>query len=242
MKWALICGASGDIGSQVARDLALEGWSLYLHYHQNESKTQVLAQELMASYPKQDFLVLQADLTQLNQVENLAQNLFSLDALIFTQGTTSYGLFAEQDPASLTQMLAMQVTGPLHLVQLLQSKLTQKDQSRVIFIGSVYGKAGSALEVGYSTVKGALSAFAKAYSKEVATLGLTVNVLAPGAVATQMNTKMFSKASRQAVAAEIPLGRFAKVEEVSYWVKALLDEKAAYLTGQTIYMTGGWLE
>ncbi len=80
MKWALICGASGDIGSQVARDLALEGWSLYLHYHQNESKTQVLAQELMASYPKQDFLVLQADLTQLNQVENLAQNLFSLDA------------------------------------------------------------------------------------------------------------------------------------------------------------------
>ena len=92
---------------------------------------------------------------------------------------------------------------PLRFDPLLEAKLARSQAARIVFIGSVYGGAGSALEVGYSTVKGAQSAFCKAYSKEVASLGITVNTLAPGAIDTQMN-QMFSGSERQAVKEEIP--------------------------------------
>lgn len=240
-RWALIMGASGDIGSQIARDLAAQGWSLYLHYHHNQTKINQLRDELSEQFSRQDFLVLQLDMCQPEAVPAFVQQLFGVDAVIFAEGTTKYGLFADSSAADLNQMITMQLTTPLTLVRLLQPKLAQSGQGRIVFIGSVYGGAGSAMEVGYSTIKGALSAFARAYSKEVVTLNITVNVVAPGAVATHMN-QMFSKEARAEVAAAIPAQRFANPEEVSYWVQSLLAQKAGYLTGQTLYVTGGWLK
>ncbi|GKS81886.1 3-oxoacyl-ACP reductase [Ligilactobacillus pabuli] len=239
--WALILGASGDIGTQTAQDLAQQGWSLYLHYFNHQEKAQQLQQELHAKYPRQDFLLVQADLTQPNSAQAIAHQLFGLDAVIFAQGTTDYGLFAQEDPGALNQMLAMQVQTPLSLVQILQPKLAASQHGRIVFVGSVYGGAGSAMEVGYSTVKGALTAFASAYSQEVASMGITVNVIAPGAVATRMNLT-FTPEERDEVAAQIPAGHFAQPEEISYWICSLLDQRAGYLTGQTIYVTGGWLK
>src|SRR5699024_7203275 len=112
---------------------------------------------------------------------------------------------------------------------------------RIVFVGSVYGGSGSAMEVGYSTVKGALSAFVAAYSQEVASLGITANVVAPGAVSTKMNLT-FTPQERQEVSSQIPAGYFAKPSEISYWICSMLDQQASYLTGQTIYVTGGWLK
>jgi len=241
MQWALILGASGDIGKQTAVDLAKAGWSLFLHYFKGKQTAVKLQKQLHERYPDQDFLLIQADLSQNSSVSQIISQLFSLNAVIFAQGTTDYGLFAEADPQALSKMLTMQVELPLQLIQSVQDKLALSGQGRVIFVGSVYGGAGSAMEVGYSTVKGALSAFVSAYSKEVASLGITVNVIAPGAVSTRMNLT-FSAAERAEVAAEIPAGYFAQTSEISYWIKALLDKQAGYLTGQTIYVTGGWLK
>lgn len=241
MKWALICGSSGDIGQQIAKDLANNGWSLYLHYYKNQAKVTNLIADLSELYPKQDFLALQADLTYPETMVEFSKQIFgSLDALIFAQGTTSYGLFSQKEPHEFDQMLAMQLQSPLRLIALLEDKLAKSNAGRIIFIGSVYGGAGSALEVGYSTIKGAQSAFCKAYSKEAATLQITVNTIAPGAVATQMN-QMFSGTEKAEVTQEIPVGRFADPKEISYFVKMLVDEAASYMTGQTLYVTGGWL-
>ncbi|KRM63548.1 3-oxoacyl-[acyl-carrier-protein] reductase [Ligilactobacillus agilis DSM 20509] len=241
MKWALILGASGGIGQNIAYDLAKKGWSLYLHYYQNETKLMNLQGRLQAEYPKQDFLSIHYDLCDSHHLEQITTNIFSLDAVIFTQGTTYYGLFHDLKAEQLATLWQMQVQTPLLLLQKLEEKLARSGQGRIVFIGSVYGGAGSAMEVAYSTVKGALSAFALAYSKEVASLGITVNVVAPGAVDTQMN-QVFSKADKDSVSAEIPTGRFAAPTEISYWVSALLAQKAGYLTGQTIYVSGGWLK
>lgn len=241
MKWALICGASGDIGQQIAIDLAANGWSLYLHYHRATAKIMTLVAELAKTYPKQDFITFSQDMTELESAQQIAKQVFTtLDAVIFAQGTTEYGLFRELQPTKFDQMLAMQLQTPLRLVALLEDKLVQSKAGRIIFIGSVYGGNGSALEVGYSTLKGALSAFCSAYSKEVASTGLTVNVIAPGAVQTQMNLT-FSAAEKADVAEMIPKGRFADPKEISYFVKSLLPKEAGYLTGQTLYVTGGWL-
>ena len=72
-------------------------------------------------------------------------------------------------------------------------------------------------------------------------MDITVNTVAPGAVDTQMN-QVFSENEKDEVCKEIPLGRFARPTEISYFVSMLLDEKASYLTGQTLYVTGGWLK
>ena len=84
-----------------------------------------------------------------------------------------------------------------------------------------------------------MSSFANAYAKEVASLGITVNVVAPGAVQTQMNAN-FAEDEIEAISEEIPVGRFAKPDEIAYLVETVLAETASYLTGQTIYVDGGW--
>lgn len=241
MQAALIIGASGDIGGAVARRLAKKGWSLYLHYNAHEAPVAALMTELSAAYPRQDFIPLQYDLLDATKLDDLCQQLFSLDAVVFAAGQTYYHLFQETTVAELTALMRVHLLTPMALLTKLQTKLAASGHGRVVFIGSVYGGAGSAMEVAYSTVKGGQSAFVHAYAKEVASLGITVNVVAPGAVATKMN-RMFDDDTLAAVQAEIPAARFAQPQDVSYYVAMLLQPDAAYLTGQTLYVTGGWLQ
>ncbi|WP_461226897.1 elongation factor P 5-aminopentanone reductase [Lacticaseibacillus suihuaensis] len=240
-RWALVIGASGDIGAAVAAQLAADGWSLYLHYHKNAQRVATACAELAAAYPKQDFLSLQYDLTDGDHLDDLVGQLFAVDAVIFAAGQTYYHLFKATTQAELAALAAVHLLTPMALVAKLQDKLASSGHGRVIFIGSVYGGSGSAMEVAYSTVKGGQSAFVHAYAKEVASLGITANVVAPGAVATKMN-RTFDAATLAAVEADIPAGRFAKPADVRYFVRMLLDPAADYLTGQTLYVTGGWLQ
>lgn len=88
MKFALVCGASGNIGMAISRRLAKQGWSLYLHYHQHAATVEELVQELQRQYPKQDFLMVQADFRNEAAAEEIDAQIFSLDAIVFAQGTT----------------------------------------------------------------------------------------------------------------------------------------------------------
>ncbi|KAF0424820.1 elongation factor P 5-aminopentanone reductase [Pediococcus acidilactici] len=239
MKFALVCGASGNIGTAISRQLAQQGWSLYLHYHQNSTAVADLALELQHQYPKQDFLTVAADFRDEAAATKLATQIFSLDAIVFAQGTTIYQLFDDFDASQLENLWLEHLKVPLLVIKKLVSKLADSGHGRIVFIGSVYGAVGSAMEVPYSMLKGAMSSFANAYAKEVASLGITVNVIAPGAVQTQMNAN-FAETEIEAISEEIPVGRFANPAEVAYLVQMVLAEEAAYLTGQTIYVDGGW--
>lgn len=240
-KSALIVGASGDIGRTIATEMAANGWSLYLHYHQNQMRVTTLLKQLMRAYPQQDFFELQADLTQAGAVETLTAQLFQVDAIIYAAGATTYGLLPEISASALDHLWQVHVKAPMLLMQQLQPKLAQSRLGRVVLIGSIYGGRGSAMEVPYSTVKGAQSAFVNAYAQEVASLGITINVVAPGAVDTKMNDQ-FTLEERAAVAAEIPAGAFATPTQIAYWVLSLMAPAADYMTGQTLYVNGGWLK
>ena len=130
---------------------------------------------------------------------------------------------------------------PIKLTKLLESQLLKQEHSRIVYLGSVYGGQGSAMEAVYSATKGGISRFAQAYAREVAASHFTVNVVAPGAVNTAMNA-MFSPETLKELAEEIPAGHLAKPKEIAYWVDCLLNPESDYLTGQTIYVSGGWLE
>jgi len=240
LKSAVILGASGTIGSAVAHQLALEGWSLYLQGHTRFGQVKSLAEQLAIQYPKQDFFALSFDLARPNEMNVFLASLFTVDALVLAQGYTQRGLFTEMSSEEMQRMWHVHVHVPLQLIQKLQPKLARSGHGRIVFISSVYGQAGSSLEVFYSMTKGAQDAFVKAYSKEAASLGITVNAVAPGAIDTQMNT-FLSEEETQFLVDEIPVGRIGVPDEISFWVSQLLKESAGYMTGQILTVSGGWL-
>ncbi|AKP68198.1 elongation factor P 5-aminopentanone reductase [Companilactobacillus ginsenosidimutans] len=237
--YALIMGSSGDIGASTAKNLASKGWSLYLHYNKNRSRIGKLYDELRNEYPKQDFIPVQYDMES-DDVSKLTSQIFGLDAIIFAQGNTYYKLLVDIDEQEIDSLWNIHIKQPILILKELQDKLATKHHGRIVFIGSIYGKIGSAMEVVYSTVKGAMTSFADAYAKEVASLGISVNVVAPGAVDTKMNNE-FSSEDLEAVREEIPANRLANSDEIADLVAYLVQIKSNYLTGQTIYFAGGWL-
>lgn len=240
MKWALIIGSSGDIGNQIAIDLASQGWSLYLHYAHQKERVSQLVKKFNIQYPHQDFIPIQSDLMGKDGVDLICQSIFSIDAVIFAQGTTYFKFLHDFQENELDEIIRIQLKAPIMILQQLEEKLAHSTAGRIVFISSVYGKSGSAMETPYSAIKGAINTFVRSYSQEVASMGITVNAIAPGAVNTKMN-RMFDQDTLKMVKAEIPVGHLADPAEISYWVVSLLSPQASYMTGQTLYVTGGWL-
>ena len=239
MKFCLITGASGDIGEACAWELADKGYSLYCHYYQNHHKIKKLIKELSAAFPEQDFFTIQADLAQDDSLNVFKQAIFQLDAIVFAHGDTIYNLLTEQTNVEFDYMWRIHLKLPMQLCQTFQSKLAQTSHGRIILISSVYGLIGSSMEVLYSTLKGGQLSFANAYAKEVASLGITVNAIAPGAVATQMN-KDWTETETKELLENIPLNRMAFPKEIASLVSFLISDKANYMTGITLPITGGW--
>lgn len=241
MKSALVTGSSGDIGRSVCRKLAADGWSLYLHYHSNKKVVDDLIYEFTILYPEQDFFPLQVNLEEDYAIERLKKQIFSLNAVIFAHGTTEYGLLKDLTSEKMDTLWKMHVKIPILITQAFQNKLHRVRNGRVVFISSVYGEMGSGNEVFYSTVKGAQLAFVRAYSKEVASWGITVNAISPGAIDTHMN-EHYSDNDLEVLKQEIPMRRLGKASEVSFWVSQLLQPESSYMTGQSLTISGGWLK
>lgn len=238
-KFALVVGASGAIGKAIAQRLASDGWSLYLHFHQNHQAVEKLVEPLRLNYPEQDFIEVQADFSVDDGAENLAPQIYSLQAIVFAGGHAFYGLIEDTPVEEMNRLWKVHVQNPIRLIALLSSKLRQHETSYVLFIGSIWGEAGAAFETVYSAVKGAQHAFVKSYAKEAAYNHILVNAIAPGLINTEMNAHL-NEEEKKAIYEEIPLGRAGEVEEVANLVSFYLSGQVNYVTGQIIRLNGGW--
>lgn len=238
-KFALVVGASGAIGKAIAQRLASDGWSLYLHFHQNHQAVEQLVEPLRLNYPEQDFIEVQADFSVDDGAENLAPQIYSLQAIVFAGGHAFYGLIEDTPVEEMNRLWKVHVQNPIRLIALLSSKLRQHETSYVLFIGSIWGEAGAAFETVYSAVKGAQHAFVKSYAKEAAYNHILVNAIAPGLINTEMNAHL-NEEEKKAIYEEIPLGRAGEVEEVANLVSFYLSGQVNYVTGQIIRLNGGW--
>lgn len=241
MKRAIIFGATGGIGKTIAAELAEKGWSLYIHYNNSKRDAEEMVRELISKYPDQEFFSLKLDFLAKDEIiRKTISSLLPISAAIFTQGITNYQFLGSQGLDQIEKIMQVNLLVPIKITSLLESQLVKREHGRIVFIGSVYGGQASALESVYSASKGGLSSFVQGYAREVASANLTVNVIAPGAVDTPMNA-IFDAETLNEVKNEIPAGRLAKPADISFWVENLLDERSDYLTGQTIYVDGGWL-
>lgn len=241
MPYALVMGASGDIGQAICEKLAQKGWSIYCHYNQQKEKVLNFVSDLQKRYPQQDFFMVSLDMLKEAEVPHFLTQLFQVDGIVFASGFTFYELLPETKADQMEALWQVHLKTPLLLLQGLQNKLANSKNGRVVFIGSVYGHRGSSMETVYSAVKGAQEAFAKAYAKEVATLGITVNVVAPGAVQTKMNDNWNPQEIAE-LKAEIPLGRLADPKEIASACDYLFSKEAGYTTGIVLPVAGGWME
>lgn len=235
-RFAIIMGASGDIGSAIAEQLAKSGWSLYLHWHTRSAEA--LADSLMVRYPSQEFIPVQADFISLSGGRELADQIFDASCIIVASGHAYYGLLADTDDQELDDLWQVHVKNPVQAIRRLSRFFHRHDKSYVVFISSIWGETGAAMETAYSTVKGAQLAFVKAYAKEMASVGTRVNAIAPGLIQTKMNGQ-FSAEELAELQREIPLG-VGTAEDIAAGVDYLTGGTADYMTGQVMRLNGGW--
>ncbi|WP_144538112.1 SDR family oxidoreductase [Psychrobacillus sp. FSL K6-2843] len=238
-RFALVVGASGEIGIAVSHSLAESGWSLYLHFASNKEKMDELLATLNLAYPEQEFISIQADLSDSNAIEIMANSIFTLQSVVFAQGHSLYKGLEETALNEIQKLFQVHIEHPMFLVGKLSPKLRKHEHSSIIFVGSIWGETGASYEVAYSAAKGAQHAFVKAYAKEVAMQKTTVNVVAPGFIDTKMNAHL-DEESRNLILEEIPSGVFGNPQDVANVIAFLASEKAYYITGQIIRVNGGW--
>ncbi|MDN4494313.1 elongation factor P 5-aminopentanone reductase [Ureibacillus aquaedulcis] len=238
-KFALVVGASGAIGNAIAKRLASNGWSLYLHFNKGRTNVEHLMAQLTNEFPKQEFLMVQADFAEEDGADRLAPQIYSLKAIVFAGGHSFYGLIEDTPVDEMSRLWKVHVQNPMRLLALLSSKLRNNDKSHVLFIGSIWGETGAAFESVYSAVKGAQHAFVKSYAKEVAYNHILVNAIAPGLIDTSMN-KHLNEEEKLALYEEIPLARAGNAEDVANLASFYLSGQANYVTGQIIRINGGW--
>ncbi|MCJ7839701.1 SDR family oxidoreductase [Lederbergia sp. NSJ-179] len=236
-KFALITGASGGIGTAIAEELASQGWNLYLHYYKNQQNILELIDRI--SQYELEYIPIYADLTTREGVNQLVDNIFQIDAIVYSSGTAPYGLFTDLEEKTMDEMLQLHVKSPMILIQSLLARLLQRPSSRIVLISSIWGQTGAACEVIYSTVKGAQIAFVKALSKETARSNLRMNCVAPGAVKTNMLQQLDPQEIIE-LESTIPVGHLADPNEIAHVVSFLLSEKSSYMTGQVLAVNGGW--
>lgn len=236
-RFCLVLGASGAIGSATARELAKDGFSLYLQYNRHSVTT--LAEELMADYPAQEFMMIQADLNLPGAAEKLAQSIFDIEAIVVASGQALYKLIDDTTARDMQSLWMVHVQSPVEIIRELAPKMRRHESSYIAMIGSIWGEAGGAGEVMYSAVKGAVHSFVKAYAQEVAFNGMKVNAVSPGMIQTSMNGHLTEEELAEVVS-EIPMARAGQPQEVAHFVSFLLSGKADYMTGQIMRVNGGW--
>ncbi|MFD3445532.1 elongation factor P 5-aminopentanone reductase [Microbacteriaceae bacterium 4G12] len=235
-KYVLITGASGGIGAAISRRLVADGYTLYLHYHENRHKIEVLQEELGTDR----VIAVQANLSLQEGVEQLWRQIHhEVEAIIYTAGKSVYGLVTDVTNEQLEQMTHLQITSLYKLMNAALPPMIRRRRGNIIVISSVWGEVGASCEVLYSMLKGAQNTYVKALAKEVALSGIRVNAIAPGAIDTEM-LHIFSEEEKQELAEDIPLGRLGMPEEVANTASFLLSEQASYITGQILNVNGGW--
>ncbi len=239
-KVALVTGGSRGIGLAVAQALSAAGAAVALCARHEEAAKAAAAQLEAAGGAA---LGLAADVGSAADADRLIAACLDrfgrFDILVNNAGITRDGLVMRMSDADWAAVLQTNLSGAFYCARAaLKPLLKQKQGGRIINIGSVVASMGNAGQANYVAAKAGLLGFTRALAKEVASRAVTVNLVAPGFIETDM-TAALSEAVQEAYRTQIPLGRFGTAAEVASLVAFLASEAGAYITGQVIHINGG---
>ena len=235
-KTALITGASGGIGRDIAKTLHAAGANVGL-----AGTRQAVLQEL-ADELGEGAHVLVSDLATSEGAAALASAaeaaLGSVDILVNNAGVTRDNLGLRMKDEDWDAVLAVNLTSGFQLIRALMRGMMKRRHGRIIGITSVVGVTGNPGQANYAASKAGMIGMSKSLAQEVASRNITVNCVAPGFIATPM-TDALTDEQKQAMASNIPAGRLGAGEDIAAACLYLASEEAAYVTGQTLHVNGG---
>jgi 3-oxoacyl-[acyl-carrier protein] reductase len=233
---ALVTGASGGIGREIAKALASAGARVAL------SGTRLGALEDVAAEIGGEPVILTANLSDLDAVDRLVPAaeaaLGGLDILVNNAGMTRDNLFMRMKNEEWDEVLAVNLTAAFHLTRAVLRGMMKQRFGRIIGITSVVGVVGNPGQANYAASKAGLIGMSKSLAYEVASRNITVNTIAPGFIASAMTDELNDK-QREAILARIPSARLGTAAEVAACAVFLASTEAAYLTGHTLNVNGG---
>ena len=235
-KNALITGASGGIGSAIARKLHAAGAKVAL------SGTRQEPLESLANDLGERAYILPCNLNDIAAVEALPKQaidaLGSLDILVNNAGITRDNLFMRMSDEEWQSVINVNLTATMKLCKGALRGMMKSRWGRIINISSVVGATGNPGQGNYAASKAGMVGMSKSLAYEVASRGITVNVVAPGFIATAMTDKLADD-RKEAILAQIPAGRMGAAEDIASAVGYLASDGAGYVTGSTLHVNGG---
>ncbi|EFO29622.1 3-oxoacyl-(acyl-carrier-protein) reductase [Roseibium sp. TrichSKD4] len=235
-KTALVTGATGGIGADIARTLHAQGATVAISGTRAE-KLEALAAEL-----GERVHVTPANLSDREAVAGLVPAaeaaMGSLDILVNNAGITRDNIFMRMKDEEWDQVLEVNLTSGFHICRAAIKGMMKRRSGRIIGITSVVGVTGNPGQVNYSAAKAGMIGMYKSLAREVASRNITVNTIAPGFIETAM-TDALNEKQKDSILVSVPAGRLGTSGQIASAALYLASDEAAYVTGQTLHVNGG---
>ena len=238
---ALVTGGAGGIGTAICRRLARDGYRVAAGYFPaDEEATQQWQQRQRGDGFEID--ISPGDVSSFDScaamVQDVEQRLGPLDVLVNCAGITRDRTLRKMEPDQWRAVLSTNLDSVFNVTRQVVDGMVTRGFGRIINVSSVNGQKGQFGQTNYSAAKAGMHGFTMALAQEVARKGVTVNTVSPGYIATDM-TMAIAEDIRNAIVAQVPLGRMGDPDDVAHVVAFLADEHSAYITGANIPVNGG---
>lgn len=241
MKTVIVTGASRGIGACIAKEFAKNGYNVVVCYNKSGKQAEDVANDIEKNGGKA--LLVQVDVSNSESVKNMvdqAEKVFgNIDVLVNNAGISISGLLIDMTDEQIQNLVSTNLVSTIVCSREVAKNMMKAGQGKIINVSSIWGVVGGSNETVYSATKAGIIGFSKALAKELGLMNINVNVVAPGAIETDM-MKCYDAETKNQIAEETALGRIGKPEDIAKAVLFLASESASYITGQVIRVDGGW--
>lgn len=237
MKKVLITGGSRGIGRAIVEHFSALGYKVAFTYKSSDNRAAELSELTGAFAIKADSAVE----SQVTYAVQRAQELMGgIDILVNNAGVSSFSLIQDLSLDEWNRCIGTNLTAAFLYSRGVIPYMIRQQAGRIINITSMWGLVGASCEAHYSAAKAGLIGLTKALAKELGPSGITVNAVAPGVIATDMNAHL-GKEDMDALIDETPVGRIGKVEDIARMVGYLASDEASFITGEVMNVSGGFV-
>lgn len=241
-RTAIVTGGSRGIGRAVCRKLAERSMNIVMNYSANADASEEAADVCRSLGAR--VVTVQGSVAVPEDCDRIVQEALDafgqVDVLVNSAGITRDNLLLRMSEEDFDQVIAVNLRGTFRMMKAVARPMMRKRYGRIINLSSIVGEMGNAGQVNYAASKAGVNGMTKAFAKEIAGKGITVNAVAPGFIDTDM-TRALSREAAESLKARIPMGRLGTPEDVAHVISFLASEEAGYVTGQVIGVNGGML-